>query len=542
MNYIMDFPNISGDGIHDDTAGIQAALNIVKDIYFGSNDKTFLISDSLKLQDNHKLFSSGATIIQGELQKSIFDFSASASNLAKKNISIVGFNLIGCQNEKYDKNLKSNSEAKAIKCDYAKNITIKDNNFKNFMYSPLMGNYVDNFLFVHNTCFGFDSWNNWLPPNTTINSEEPRDNTGITIGGNNVKIIENTISNTSQGIFIILGSKNVLIKSNYIFNTIYEHGIYVDSGVSNLTISDNIINTIIQTGLKIQNYDSSSSGINYEYADSKNIVVSNNTVSNTGADGILVLNAVPENPPRIFAINVLINGNILSNIFSSAINIRCAKYCTIANNVMNGNGIGLYIDNAHSSTINNNIVNNSNENGIYDQGTGQEIVYINNYINDSGKISSITDDRRSNIFLVNGSNRYLINNVIKESPTHNLAIEDGNLTSWEIKNNSFLDSEYTSIRIITKTNSENFRYFGENVLKSKSGTSEITLTNDSQIFQTAQLGNQDIYFTRNQSINSINVNNYKRGSIIINSSPSNGGFVGWVNTGSAWKLFGEIEN
>ncbi|SFN12058.1 parallel beta-helix repeat (two copies) [Chryseobacterium oleae] len=427
----------------DDSKYLQALLDEKSVVEFPLN-KTFKIKGTLYLKDGHKLIGNHIIIIQTQAGKPIFDC------VGKKNISISGFNLKGLGN---DYTPTSSSLSVGIYCFGAENVIIKENNFYNFSYSPVSGlRKVKNILFENNYCEGIG-----------LNDSRyyQKDVTGITLGGDGIRIINNKITNSSQGIMIAEGSKNIVIKENQIYNLPLEHGIYVDASCSDIIIENNKITNVKGSGIKIQNRSKKIPGI------SKNILVKNNTISDTGiGDGILVNNSEGN---EVYAEDVLITGNILKNIGQDGINIRFSKSAKVLENkIFNAKRSGIYLKENYDLTVYKNTVQDIQQNGIFDEGSGSNINIDSNVITNIGLEGNDKNGLSSGIFIQGGSNREIVNNYIKGDPKYtqySLYIPYGDQKTITIKNNRFIGAREFGARF--SDNKVKFKEFTGNQFGSK---------------------------------------------------------------------------
>ncbi|ATN06274.1 right-handed parallel beta-helix repeat-containing protein [Chryseobacterium indologenes] len=425
ISIIFSLKNIFIKNTDDDTKNLQTLLNQKNIVEFPANT-TYKINGTLYLKNGQKILGNHATIIQTAPGKPIFDC------VGKKDISISQINLKGYGN---DYSPTSSSPSVGILCFGAENVKICDNNFYNFSYSPASGlRKVKNVLFENNYCEGIG-----------LNNPKyyQKDVTGITLGGEDIRILNNRITNSSQGIMIAEGSKNITIKDNQIYNLPLEHGIYVDASCSDIIIENNKITKVNGSGIKIQNRSKKiPPGI------SKNILIKNNTVSDTGlGDGILFNNTEGN---EVYAENVTITGNILKNIGQDGINIRFSKNSKVLDNqILTSKRSGIYLKENYNLTIYKNTIENIQQNGIFDEGSGTNIVMDSNTITNIGLAGNDKNGLSSGIFIQSGNNRQIVNNYLKGNPKYtqySLYIPDGDQKTIIIKNNKFIGARDSGAR------------------------------------------------------------------------------------------------
>ncbi|ROI00033.1 right-handed parallel beta-helix repeat-containing protein [Chryseobacterium daecheongense] len=442
------------------TTRIQKAVALGYDTFF--DEISIVINDSLPIQSNQKLFSKGCSIKQSGFVKEIFNCEN------KSNISIIGFSLEGLGT---DYQPSSSSKAVGILCYGAQNLIIENNIFKDFTYSGVSG-----LRDVNHLSFNFNRVENsfdvvWAE----VSPEYPfgkKDNTGITVGGKNISILKNSFKNTSQGIIIAENSEFISISDNDIENTILEHGMYLDAGLSNLTVLGNRIKNTKKIGIKLQNNDAN---LNYIC---NNVVISNNVISDTdeGGDGILVNNtSLQVDPitleiiymPTIFAKNVVISGNIVKNAGQHGINVRFIDGGVVANNMVNDSMYsGIYIAFNKGVDICHNNIHTTQESGIMIESNNDFLNVNSNTIDNPGVKNAGGEDfltgitiRQTENYEIAVKHNKIRGNTIEvmrwgifiegnSVPNPNHPENDANQETFEIENNIILKAKYTDLRFL----------------------------------------------------------------------------------------------
>ncbi|WP_223609247.1 right-handed parallel beta-helix repeat-containing protein [Chryseobacterium sp. OSA05B] len=325
------------------TERINKALALGYNTFF---DEMYIeIDGTLYLQSNQKILSNKCTIKQKEKSKEIFNCED------KSNISIEGFSLEGEGDEYVGSPSSRNVGIMAHK---STNLIIEKNMFKDFTYSAVSGwEGVEHFI------FRFNRVKNEFPLGWATQGYR-KDNMGIVVAGKNITIFKNHFENSSQGIYIAENSNVVSISDNDIESTMLEHGMYLDSGISNLTVTGNRVRNTVKVGIKLQNSDKAG------YV-SNNIVISNNIVENTGegGDGILINNTTSPAVPQLYAKNVVVSGNVVRNAGQHGINIRFVDLGVVSNNVINDiSYAGIYISDTKGVEVSNNNIKTTQEAGI----------------------------------------------------------------------------------------------------------------------------------------------------------------------------------
>lgn len=586
----------AGDGINDDTIPIQNSINYAgaQVINFGDSSKIYKISGTITLKNNQKIIANGAIIKQtldSVAGTPIFD----CTDL--EGVEISGFDFQTTNNNLY--NYPSSLHV-AIKCNRAQNLIIKDNKFTGFTYSAVscVANTTDsvsNFVFRNNIIIG--------PGTAVLNHIDKRNCTGITIGGDKISILNNTISETAQGLIITERSKDVVISNNIIFDTRVEHGMYVDRGVSDLVISNNTLRNIAGNGIKVQNNDDlPSPGATYI---SKNVVIAGNLINGTGTevgtstginntsgDGIQVNNTASTTAEnlRTSVNNLIVTGNSISGVNQYGINIRFAKNANISGNSISGNPVrpdiiekgtlvkntitknqvmvyGIYCSNNTDVVFSNNLISECKWSGIWDDNTGSgEITYSNNYISEIGKdtTANVNAGNLTGIFIAHNPNLNVIrgrnikmNTIIGATVSVNsqanppitnplntvygLFIEGGDLSKTEIRANSFINVKDYGIRLPGSSTLLNNSYLRYfGENVILAGTANVNKDIVLNLPAEVQRGEQNIYFASQIPT----TGNWLQGTIIYSQSPVPSGNIGWVcvvggNPGT-WKTFGSI--
>ncbi|WP_343680088.1 right-handed parallel beta-helix repeat-containing protein [Chryseobacterium arthrosphaerae] len=432
--------------------------NILKLGYHTFFDKISIdISGALYLQSNQKILSSQSRIKQTKPDTEIFNCEE------KVNVSIKGFILEGLKTD-YDYNKASNSKSVGVFCYKAKKVNIEKNIFRNFTYAAVSGlRELDHFAFKFNRVENefTEDWAKIAPGK--------KDNAGIAVGGKNIVVFQNYFQNSSQGILIAENSEFVTISDNDIDNTILEHGMYLDAGISNLTVLGNRVRNTKGIGIKLQNYDQ----LDYPDYICHNIVISNNIVENAGTvtdengtpsgytaaagDGIMINNTNNEAPYLLVAKNVVVTGNIVRNAKQHGINIRHIEGGVISNNMINNTEYtGIYISHSKETNVSHNVIKETKENGILIESNNNLLNVSFNILESPGTKNISNEDRISGIKLVESAN-YEISVKHNKIRGHNdmtwgIFSEGGaGQPTHEIESNVVLNPRYTDYRFIDNT-------------------------------------------------------------------------------------------
>lgn len=322
---VADFGAV-GDGVTDDTAAIQKALDACLELSFGDNTKNYKIAGTLVCRSHHKLRFNGARMFQTLLQTPLLNakntegvtiqggnFTGVSMTIATAGAFVIGrkytivtvgttnFTAIGAASNTpgviftatgagtgtgtattlYN---NPNSQDIGIAGDYATNLRVIGNTFNGFAYSALMvAFWGTNIWFERNTVIG--------PGQTVLNplGGDPsipglRNCTGVTILGYGVYITRNTFSDTSQGLIVGQQSRDVFVSHNTIKRTWVEHGMYLDAGIKNAVVAQNNVSNTALIGMKVQWYDAIPDI-------PENISFIGNNIMDCGGDAIIALNA-----------------------------------------------------------------------------------------------------------------------------------------------------------------------------------------------------------------------------------------------------------
>lgn len=411
-------------GVADSTAAIQAAVNAAKEVYFGGAENNYLVSGTITLQAGQTLTGS-ATITQNATQTILFN----ADN--RDNVTIRGLRMVGKSEATFFNS--PSSLAIAIRANGASDLLVTQCRFENFYYSALVAltacnrvEFSDNFVKGPGAAvLGVD-----------INY---RNCIGVVLLGNSVRIVDNDIYDTASGVILAQGSTNALIADNVLHDFINEHGVYVDTGVRNITISGNTIrNTGADgDGIKVQHY--TSFGVS-----PYNITVIGNTIENTGNAGVSVLNSAPTGTP-IYGSNVSIVGNTIRDAESIGINLRYYKGATISDNTIYTTGTEvIYLNGCEDVTITGNNGQDAGANGIFIAADDNNRIKIaDNDFRNVGKLGGGTSG--VGILAFGGSqidvrdNRIWGDNV---NTVYGIFIGSGDQTTWTLIGNYTSDVQY----------------------------------------------------------------------------------------------------
>lgn len=337
---VEDYADLVAAG--DWTAAWNAALATGKNVA-GTRGVEYKVTGKLFNTNNQYVDLRGSAIRQYTDQTPIFD----ATN--KVGVTITGGKLFGKAEASYVNS--SSSLAIGVLGTGATNLKVYDMEFDGFYYSPLMvASGGTNIYYFDNIVDGI--------PAVLAADTSRRNTTGATIIGSRIFVNRNDIRGTASGLIIGQGSSSVFVEGNTIHDLVNEHGIYADTGIVRLSITNNIIyNTgTFGTGLKVQYYDAY--GVAPQYTK-----IEGNTIINTGTDGILVYNSA--GTLRVAVVNV--SDNIVVNAGAYGINVRDSDDAIVSgNNIVNCGQSGIAYGRCGNIDIIGNKVRGSGTSGIRD--------------------------------------------------------------------------------------------------------------------------------------------------------------------------------
>jgi polygalacturonase len=452
---VKDFGAV-GDGVADDTAAIQAAINTGKSVYFP--DGTYIVSSPININSKTRLFGSGT------LKKTTVT-GTSMLNIASSNVEIDGLTLFGAsvdtlipttnladnaitisgtstptqfQNIKIQNCTINGVAGFGVRVNYATNVWVLNNNISYCGYAGVLLLSVIHGIVDGNRVNHIDSSagaTNWYgisitrdPTQTTVNSAR----------STNCVITNNVVSNVSQwtGIDIHAAYKCV-VDSNQVYYC--KNGMYAQ-------------------------YDDNSA--TYKQP-SENIVFSNNIIEGNAAAadsslGIasLGLAGMPNLDITIIGNQIINGGGYASN--NGGLYITETKNCIASNNIVknswrSGFSIGENCDNV--------VFENNEINGIQPYGSGSNTYYC--YFPSTSVTNSVL---RNNRFFNNTG-------VSANTPTYGMFYTAGTYSGLTLDKNRIIDLT-TSSFLFNGANSNRYQDF-KFILEptSQYGLLNVTLTN-----------------------------------------------------------------
>jgi polygalacturonase len=401
---VTDF-GAKGDGTTDDTAALQAAANALtsngslmfsRGHYIVSNDIVFT-----SLQ-NINVYSQGAKITQTGTAKKTLRFVSCIG------VEVSGFHLVGKGTE-FNGISTSFNGVSGIFFEACEDVFVHHNKLTNHAGGGIRWTTsARRFVITENRVQGIgaaggiaslDNGNDvcigsWVTPN------ESKD----------INISYNALSDTAFGIFIANGSNYVCV-GNAIRSIPGQHGFYL-TAQNNVSIVNNVLEDVEAIGIKLQVADNN---VNVE-----NLTVSGNTIRNAGQTGIAFEHTGVTNAS--FKNAVISSNAIYNSLTQSGIIVMNTTGVLITGNVigkMGQYGIDLR---ASTGVISNNLIENTNANGIIlISPTGDTFVQHNIVRNAVLNPNNTVNDDFNFYFRVNDAiaacNVYLTKNTFQQTGT-----------------------------------------------------------------------------------------------------------------------------
>ncbi len=336
-----------GDGVNDDTAEIQAAINAMTAggiLLFPAGN--YKISGTLNAKSNTLYLGRGATITQTANNTRIF----SCVNLT--NIAFDGLTLAGVGYSDTASTLSSSvfgNAAFAIGiyltgCTF---VDIRNCTFQNFLNAAIASAYHNYITISNNKIIG--TFQGPSDAKTPVGNGSyaafgvllyAGNSTLVPSGFGNIKVVNNAINTTCHGVFTGPGYTNILVSGNSISN-LAQHGCYLNPG-TNLVCNENQISAFYGDGIKVQ---STSVAMFYNPI---GVVVSDNVITNApnGIWGIIidVITGAGDIYTSLITESVSITGNVLYNSGSGGIYAGHCRHLQIADNALTSiGGLGIQL-------------------------------------------------------------------------------------------------------------------------------------------------------------------------------------------------------
>ena len=414
-----------GDGVADDTAAIQLALNAGLAVDFGSAEYTYKVSAALTVQSGSFLYANGATIRQVTNVTSIFNI------VGKTNIHIEGF-VFDDTGAGYVTN-DGTPNAPVFGGAGTDFVTVTRCKFTNVTYAAIRFLDSNTTTVTENIIIGPGSGT--LPPVTNLRCY------GVLYDAGCDKFIcsNNQVTGTTIGIRIEKSS-NGACNGNVIYDIPGQHGFYIGAACNNITVSGNTITSIALIGIKVQAENG--------FANVNQINVTGNSVVSCDA-GITFTNGASGGPEVAKIVNSMIEGNVIRDIFTTGVNIQNALQAIITNNTISDCGFsGINISACVLVDVSLNFITSCALSGIRDQAASSSIRILNNIIRNVATAGTVGD--RFGIF-IQTLDAYTINGNTVTSSTATMEIAlymaAGNQDNTIVENNYLFDATGAALRV-----------------------------------------------------------------------------------------------
>lgn len=384
--HIQDFGAV-GDGVANDTAAIQAALNASLHVDFGNfNCK---VAGVLQLRTGHFLHGKRATLTQTITNTEIFNFEGLSD------VRALGLKCVGMS----DYIDSDSSRAVAFYGGTSgTNNHFSKCHFLNFGYTPVRFKAQTNCSFTFNTVIG--------PGSPTLTPVTSGKNYGVLAdsGCIGILVLGNDISYTAQGV-ITNEASQVRIIGNRLHDITGQHGVYAGAGLSNCVIANNTVYNVDLVGIKVQAQD-------YAGMDNFNISVVGNSIYDCGDQGILICNAIVASTYKCR--NVTVSGNSVRLVAGSCINLNSTNGANVVGNTLDLAGqSGVVWGESSNLKIESNLITRAGLSGMRDGIASTGIDLTNNKIVDCATAGQAGD--QYGIFVQFGSDYNISKNRISDA-------------------------------------------------------------------------------------------------------------------------------
>ncbi len=424
-----------GDGIADDTTALQNLLTAHKSSRWkaGANYK---VTGTLVPQAGTVIDGNGATITQATAQTPIFSIGGVDTG------QVFGLKLVGLRSD-YVGSPSSLARAFHIASAGCRNWHIHNNEFVWFGYAALAATGVaatqpTGMWFENNLITG----PGLIANGGTLNPPTTNANNGIVCGGEDLFILNNTIRDTGTGIIIVEGATRVVCDGNTIKNALVEHGIYADTGLQSVSISNNTVANTYADGIKCQFYDSA--GLT-----PRNIVISGNSGRTIGSSFISILST---GGFTIKLEGLACVGNSCVDVAQDAYNVRYVNTGTFSGNTaLRATRYGLYVIGCNAVQFTGNSICYTTQNGFLDGGSNTDCELSSNLFKHNGLVGGAVAAAIA-VYIPSSSGwRVSSNLVVGDGTNTRYSFLSESTTNLDLSDNSFLNAQESGGRFIGTT-------------------------------------------------------------------------------------------
>lgn len=443
---VADFGAV-GDGVTDDTAAIQAAITAAYAIDFGDSTKSYKVTADIVVPPNRVITGNLATITQYTALTQIFNIDTS------DNISISGLRFVGLGTDYAESD--GNPNATAIYTNSgSSNIRIFDNQISNFAYAGVRIKGASDVFITNNTITGLAT----LTPITNGRSYGVLIDTGCSA----VLISGNNITKGGQGIRLE-GSTYLRVTDNYIYDVAGQHGIYAGTDLADVVIANNTITLVPLIGIKVQ--------VQISTTGNENIVINGNAITSCGGDGINIVHASGGTLQVVRNTNVVVSNNTIRDIAAYGMIVENTDRCNVSGNVIyTCVASGIFHSSCTLLNISGNSITNTGLSGIRDGFVTSECYIHHNTLKNCGTSATAAD--YYGIFIQTADSLSIVGNYINDTSggmNSGIRIVGGSQTGVVLCDNQVIAAAGPAM--VFATSSDPLRMYKNNVFFGTGGAS-----------------------------------------------------------------------
>lgn len=333
---VKDFAGVIGDGIHDDTVGLQAAINDGRPLDFGGTENQYRITSDLIPKNGGRYYGYGATIYQESIGEEAF--ACTALTDAKFH----GLTLIGASPDP----LITDGTNRAFELFAPKDVVI-------------------------DLC----TMKNWGSAGVFLTGGG-----AAASGPINCKVINNEIENCNDGIFTYVGGVGNIIAGNTIRRS-GRTGIFIDDVSFSSGGTPGIATMLTVTGNIIENYGGFAEAAGITSGAMRRVNISSNVIGPGNGAGISLFAGGAEVDPPTATNGLLVMGNIIYRSSKQSVVLVGVQYSQVVHNICwepnygatgNNSGIELQAMTRASTTV----------------GSGKNIIESNTIVRGAGDVDN----------------------------------------------------------------------------------------------------------------------------------------------------------